>query len=102
MPEGISLSNETSQLIHSIAGTYSSHASVILHDIILHEFNQAAHILHQKCQVFDGVYAHLMLNGQCTFDAILGRAFLRQVGLPIKHHVLYRDDRSYSSSHIFC
>ena len=42
MPQGISLSNETSQLIHtmSIAGSYSSHASVILHDIILTEFNR--------------------------------------------------------------
>ena len=30
MPQGISLSNETSQLIHTIAGTYSSHASGML------------------------------------------------------------------------
>ena len=29
-PQGISLSNETSQLIHTIAGTYSSHASGML------------------------------------------------------------------------
>ena len=36
MPQGISLSNETSQLIHTIAGTYSSHASGILHDPTLH------------------------------------------------------------------
>ena len=74
MPQGISLSNETSQLIHTIAGTYSSHASVMLYDLILPEFNRSAHILQQKCQVF---------NGLCTFDVILGRDFLRQVGLTI-------------------
>ena len=69
------MSNETSQLvIHTIAGTYSSHASVILYDLILPEFNQSARILQQKCQVF---------NGLCTFDAILGGDFLRQVGLTI-------------------
>ena len=61
MPQGISLSNETSQLIHTIAGISSSHASVILHDLILPEFNRSACILQQKCQVF---------NGLCTFDAI--------------------------------
>ena len=48
MPQGISFSSETSQLIHTIAGTYSSHASVILHDLIFPEFNQSAHILQQK------------------------------------------------------
>ena len=74
MPQGISLSNETSQLIHTIAGTYSSHASVMLYDLILPEFNRSAHILQQKCQVF---------NGLCTFDVIFGRDFLRQVGLTI-------------------
>ena len=74
MPQGISLSKETSQLIHTIAGTYSSHASVILYDLILPEFNRSARVLQQKCQVF---------NGLCTFDAILGRDFLRQVGLTI-------------------
>ena len=75
MPQGISLSNKTFQLKHTIAGTYSSHAtSVILCDLILPEFDRSAHILQQKCQVF---------NGLCTFDAILGRDFLRQAGLTI-------------------
>ena len=60
-PQGISLSNETSQLIHTMAGISSSHASVILHDLILPEFNRSACILQQKCQVF---------NGLSTFDAI--------------------------------
>jgi hypothetical protein len=74
MPQGISSSNKTSQLIHNIAGTYSSHASVILLNLILPEFNRSARILQQKCQVFNGIR---------TFDAILGRDFLRQVGLTI-------------------
>ena len=74
MPQGISLSNETSQLIHTIAVTYSSHASVMLYDLILAELNRSARILQQKCQVF---------NGLCTFDVILGRDFLCQVGLTI-------------------
>ena len=40
MPRGSSLSNKNSQLMHTnIAGTYSSHASVILYDLILPEFN---------------------------------------------------------------
>ena len=74
MPQGIPLSNETSQLIQTmiLPVTYSSHASVILHDIILPKSNRSAYILQQKCQVFKGL---------CTFDAILGRDFLCQVGL---------------------
>ena len=48
--------------------------TVFFNDLILPEFNQSAHVLQQKCQVF---------NGLCTFDAILGRDFLRQVGLTI-------------------
>ena len=40
--------------------------------MILPEFNRSARILQQKCHVF---------NGLCTFDAILGRDFLRQNGL---------------------
>ena len=55
MPQGVSLSNETSQLIHTIARTYSSCASVNLYDQILPEFNQSAHILQQKCKVFNGL-----------------------------------------------
>ena len=39
MPHGISLSNENSQLVHTISSTHSSHASVVLHDLILPEFN---------------------------------------------------------------
>ena len=75
MPQGISLSDETSQLIHTIAVTYSSHASsVMLYDLILPDFIQSVQIFQQKCQVF---------NGLCTFDVILGRDFLRQVGLTI-------------------
>jgi hypothetical protein len=60
MPQGISLSNETSQLIHTIAGTYSSHASVILCDLILPEFNRSARVLQQSVK-FLMVFAHLML-----------------------------------------
>ena len=59
MPQGISLSNETSQLIHTIAGTYSSHASVILCDLIITEFNRSARVLQQKCQVFNGRSMHI-------------------------------------------
>ena len=39
MPQGISLSKKTYQFINTIAGTYSSHASVILYDLIFPEFN---------------------------------------------------------------
>ena len=60
MPQGIFLSNETSQSIHTIARTYSSHAMIILYDLILPEFNRSAHILQQRVK-FLMAYAHLML-----------------------------------------
>ena len=76
MPQGVTLSDfSETKVVKTLCGQPMAWQVVILHDILISEFDKNKCITQQKAFVFN--------NDSCQYDMILGMIFLSKIGIKL-------------------